>query len=101
MRQQEMFGNAYWVDAGGGAAKFHVLRGRFCIGGVKSATLRVLGLGFFHCYINGELKATAPVSGYNNGIPNGVFAGVGMLDWCYKSCGEHAFYLDNTYIAAE
>lgn len=53
MKQQEMFNRALWVDAGAAEAKFHILRGRFGVRGVRKATLRVLGLGFFHCYING------------------------------------------------
>jgi co-chaperonin GroES (HSP10) len=38
-----------------GVPHFPVLRSRFTAGAaVKKATLRVLGLGFFHCYINGK-----------------------------------------------
>lgn len=55
MNQQEIFGNAIWVGQSGCRANScHVLRGRFHVGSVKRATLRVLGLGFFHCYINGR-----------------------------------------------
>ena len=53
MKQQELFGRAIWVDAGETDAKFHILRGRFNVGKVKNAVLRVMGMGFFHCYING------------------------------------------------
>ncbi|MBQ9951172.1 MAG: family 78 glycoside hydrolase catalytic domain [Clostridia bacterium] len=54
MNQQQVFGNAVWLGAAGGKDGFYVLRGRFCASGVKRAVLRVLGLGFFHCYINGK-----------------------------------------------
>lgn len=66
MNQQQMFGAAKWVCAGtysdktakaldaGGVPHFPILRSRFCAHGVKKATLRVVGLGFFHCYINGR-----------------------------------------------
>lgn len=53
MKQQEIFNRALWVDAGATESKFHILRGSFGVRGVRKATLRVLGLGFFHCYING------------------------------------------------
>ncbi len=67
MKCSEVFGAAQWVCAGAYAHKtaivpdpagvphFPVLRSRFSAGtAVKKATLRVLGLGFFHCYINGQ-----------------------------------------------
>ena len=67
MKCNEVFGAAQWVCAGAyahktavvpdpaGAPHFPVLRSRFTAGAqVKKATLRVLGLGFFHCYINGQ-----------------------------------------------
>lgn len=55
MKQQEVFGRAVWLDTGeADAPQFPVLRGHFTVRGVKTATLRVLGLGFFHCYINGR-----------------------------------------------
>ena len=66
MTQQEMFGAAQWVCAGtyaqehsreldpGGVPHFPILRSHFAAGSVKKATLRVLGLGFFHCFINGR-----------------------------------------------
>ena len=53
MKLQDMFGSAVWV----GAKNFEiaaVLRGRFSVRTVKRATLRAVGLGFFHCYINGR-----------------------------------------------
>lgn len=55
MNQQEIFGNAVWVGQNGCRANScHVLRGKFSVDNVKRAVLRVLGLGFFHCYINGH-----------------------------------------------
>ena len=54
MTQQEMFGNAVWLGAKECKnTDIFVLRGRFSARAAKKATLRVLGLGFFHCYING------------------------------------------------
>ena len=50
MKQNEMFGEAKWVRGG----NFPILRSHFTVKGVKKAMLRVLGLGFFHCYINGK-----------------------------------------------
>lgn len=54
MKQNEMFGSAVWVCGG----RFPVLKGQFQVScksdsGSMKATLRALGLGFFHCYING------------------------------------------------
>ena len=67
MHCSEVFGAAQWVCAGAyahntavvadpaGTPHFPILRSRFTAGAtVKKATLRVLGLGFFHCYINGR-----------------------------------------------
>lgn len=53
MKHQELLGKAIWVAAGETSAKFHILRGKFSVSKVKKATLRAMGLGFFHCYING------------------------------------------------
>jgi len=55
MKQEFFFSNAKWVGAAERTAKgFSVLRGHFSIlGTVKSALLRVLGLGFFKCFVNG------------------------------------------------
>ncbi len=50
MKQSEMFGAAQWVCGG----KFPILRGHFTVKNVDKAMLRVLGLGFFHCYVNGK-----------------------------------------------
>ncbi len=55
MTQQEMFGRAVWLGAADCKnTDAFVLRGRFCASAVKRATLRVLGLGFFYCYLNGK-----------------------------------------------
>ncbi len=54
MTQQEMFGRALWLGAEECKnTDIFVLKGRFFSRAVKKATLRVLGLGFFHCFING------------------------------------------------
>ncbi|MBQ7983064.1 MAG: family 78 glycoside hydrolase catalytic domain, partial [Clostridia bacterium] len=71
MKQHEVFGEAKWVCAGAytkkdgitvwtdtpdvnGIPHFPVLRRSIPVcGEVKKATIRVIGLGFFHCYING------------------------------------------------
>lgn len=66
MRQNDIFGEAKWLCAGSyadqtaqtpdpnGMPHFPILRSRFTVRNVKKATLYVLGLGFFHCYINGR-----------------------------------------------
>ena len=66
MDQKSVFGQAQWVCAGsyanrysdtldaGGVPHFPILRSHFNTGEVKKATLRVVGLGFFHCHINGR-----------------------------------------------
>lgn len=54
MTQEQFFENAKWVGAESRTAKgFSVLRGYFTIDTATKATLNVLGLGFFKCYING------------------------------------------------
>lgn len=55
MTHQEMFSSAKWLQAQDVINdKFFVLKGRFTLEKVRKATLRVIGLGFFYCYINGE-----------------------------------------------
>ena len=55
MKQEYFFQNAKWVGAAERTSKtFSVLRGHFFIKDVKKATINVLGLGFFKCYINGH-----------------------------------------------
>lgn len=54
MTQEHFFYNAKWVGAQNRTAEsFSVLRGYFNVDSVTNATLNVLGLGFFKCYING------------------------------------------------
>lgn len=55
MELTQMFGKAIWVGcADTTPTDFWILRGKFCLNGAKRATLRVLGFGYFHCYINGK-----------------------------------------------
>ena len=55
MTQEFFFKKAKWVGAPERTAEtFSVLRSSFETNGVKKATLNVLGLGFFKCYINGK-----------------------------------------------
>ena len=55
MNQTQMFGKAIWLESAGTApTDIWILRGKFQAHQVKKATLRVLGMGYFHCYINGE-----------------------------------------------
>lgn len=68
MEQSKMFGDAKWVYAGdygnhtsetlhpSGLPHFPILRSVFVCERreVQRALLRVLGLGFFHCYVNGK-----------------------------------------------
>ncbi|MBQ9131289.1 MAG: family 78 glycoside hydrolase catalytic domain, partial [Clostridia bacterium] len=54
MKQAEVFGNALWVGMENADPKQYLfLRGKFYVKGIQNAQLRVLGLGYFHCYING------------------------------------------------
>ncbi len=54
MTQKELFHHGIWLGAApeavGPAA---ILRRRFTLRSVRHATLRVIGLGFFQCYLNG------------------------------------------------
>ncbi len=51
----EVFGNAKWVGAKEVNRKsIFFLRGKFVLNKATKATLRVLGLGYFYCYINGQ-----------------------------------------------
>ena len=55
MKQEDFFQTARWVGAPERTPDtFSVLRGHFTASGVCKASLRVLGLGFFKCYINGH-----------------------------------------------
>ncbi len=66
MKQEEMFGAAQWVAAGdyqletaqkpdpSGTPNFPILRSHFEAHGTIQARLRVVGLGFFECFVNGR-----------------------------------------------
>lgn len=66
MTQHDVFSSAKWVCAGtyasntqtepdaNGTPFFPILRSKFQAENIRKATLRVLGLGFFHCYLNGQ-----------------------------------------------
>ncbi len=55
MEKSYFFADALWVGKAERTAKtFSVLRGVFNVNSVKKATINVLGLGFFKCYINGK-----------------------------------------------
>ena len=54
MKQEHFFGSAKWIGAKERTkTSFTVLRGHFNASTGDTATLNVLGLGFFKCYING------------------------------------------------
>lgn len=56
MNQNEFFNNAKWVGAKERTPDtFSVLKGTFLVESIKKASLNILGLGFFKCYINGTL----------------------------------------------
>ena len=53
MKQTDFFGQAKWVGAAVRTAdSFSLLQGEFFLPQIRSAKIRVLGLGFFQCYIN-------------------------------------------------
>lgn len=55
MNQQEAFSSAKWLASDNCSGNvFFILHGRFSVKNVSKATLRVLGLGVFHCFVNGE-----------------------------------------------
>ncbi len=58
MNQQNVFSSAKWLTSKKEDAfcedTFYILRGKFSVENVSKAILRVIGLGYFHCYINGE-----------------------------------------------
>ena len=55
MKMNEMFRAGIWVRAAGETEKkFSQLRSTFSVHGWNAAKLRVVGLGSFHCYINGR-----------------------------------------------
>lgn len=54
MNLQEAFHNAIWVTDPAGTQDAYILRGHFSVQNAAKAMIRVIGLGFFHCYINGQ-----------------------------------------------
>ncbi len=56
MKKEYFFGKAKWIGAEERCTNtFSVLRGHFFVKEKAKATLNILGLGFFKCYINGVL----------------------------------------------
>ncbi len=54
MTQAQMFHQATWVGSEDYRDhRLFILRGKFTVNNVKQATIRVLGMGIFHCYLNG------------------------------------------------
>ena len=55
MTQQDYFGNGQWLTGTSELNQpFYILRSKFTLRSFTKARLTVLGLGFFHCYINGQ-----------------------------------------------
>ncbi|MBE6653627.1 MAG: hypothetical protein E7610_09485 [Ruminococcaceae bacterium] len=55
MNQHDMFRNARWVSGADATRRsFYFLRGVFSVADVRTAELRVVGLGYFHCTVNGR-----------------------------------------------
>lgn len=57
MDMTSVFGKAKWISApekNGSVPMYQIARSSFSLLNIKKATLRVVGLGFFHCYINGK-----------------------------------------------
>ena len=54
MNQLEVFNNAIWVTAKDAQQDAYILKGHFTVHNPVKATIRAVGLGFFHCYINGQ-----------------------------------------------
>jgi len=54
MNLHEAFHNAIWVTCRDEAQDAYILRGHFTVQKPAKAMIRVVGLGFFHCYINGQ-----------------------------------------------
>ena len=71
------------------------------IGTTSTTPANSTAKGVVSLYIDGELVKTFTATGYYNNVPNGTFAGVGMLDRAYKGVSDHTYYFDNTYIATE
>ncbi len=54
MNLHETFHNAIWVTSEEETQDACILRSHFTVHNASKATIRVIGLGFFHCYINGQ-----------------------------------------------
>ena len=54
MNLQEAFHNAIWLTSRDEQQDAYILRGHFTVHNAAKAMIRVVGLGFFHCYINGQ-----------------------------------------------
>ena len=55
MNQYDMFRDAQWMSGSNATRKnFYFLRGTFSVEDVQSAELRAVGLGYFHCTVNGR-----------------------------------------------
>lgn len=54
MNLRDVFHNAIWVTSQDEAQDAYILRSHFTVQNVQKAMIRVVGLGFFHCYINGQ-----------------------------------------------
>lgn len=54
MDRQEVFQNAVWLTSADETQDAYILRGHFAVHGSARAVIRAAGLGFFHCYINGQ-----------------------------------------------
>ena len=55
MKQEYFFSDAKWIGAENRTAEgFSVIRSHFNAENPEKATLNILGLGFFKCYINGQ-----------------------------------------------
>lgn len=55
MDREHFFKTAKWIGASERTAEiFSIVRGRFTVDEINRASLNILGLGFFKCYINGQ-----------------------------------------------
>ena len=54
MNLHEAFHNAIWVTSKDEAQDAYILRSHFTVHNASKAMIRAVGLGFFHCYINGQ-----------------------------------------------
>lgn len=82
MNKEHFFKTAKWVGAPERTLEtFSILRGSFQVNDIKKASLNILGLGFFKCYINGKCinpDTFLPLSSEfesNNTPKNEVFTG--------------------------